>query len=70
MFEFFSQILGFIQSLFSIVVNLFSSLITLFVALNAGSSSMGVVLAFFPAVISASVTAVVAVSIIKLVVGR
>lgn len=70
MFEFFSQILGFIQSFFSIVVNLFSSLTTLFVALNAGSSSMGVVLAFFPSIISASVTAVVAVSVVKLIVGR
>ncbi len=70
MFEFFSQVIGFFQTIFAMIVNICTSLLTLFYTLQIGSSFTGAVLSFFPAVIAASMTAVVAISVVKLIIGR
>ncbi|MBE6767500.1 MAG: hypothetical protein E7549_01140 [Ruminococcaceae bacterium] len=70
MFEFFSQVIGFFQTIFAMIVNICTSLLTLFYTLQIGSSFIGAVLSFFPAVIAASMTAVVAISVVKLIIGR
>jgi hypothetical protein len=69
-FEFFSKVYGIFEMLIDIIVNIVQSTISLFSALTLGSSFTALIMSFFPPLIAASFSAVVAFAVVKLIVGR
>lgn len=70
MFDFFNQIIGYVETAFDFLLNLIESLI---MAVVFVSTSSGVVLsmsAFMPAIIGTCVVIVVAIAVVKFLIGR
>lgn len=70
MFDFFGTILGWLQTLANFIVSLVESLILAIVALSASSSLPLTLVSFMPAILGASITIVVAVMVVKFLIGR
>ncbi|MBQ2858608.1 MAG: hypothetical protein IJA45_01805 [Oscillospiraceae bacterium] len=70
MFDFFNQIIGYVQTAFEFLLNLIESLI---MAVVYVTTSSGVVLSmaqFMPAIIGTCVVITVAIAVIKFLIGR
>lgn len=70
MFDFFNQIIGYVQTAFEFLLNLIESLI---MAVVYVTTSSGVVLSmaqFMPAIIGTCVVITVAIAVVKFLIGR
>lgn len=70
MFDFFDQVLGFFEILFSAIKHIFTSLFYLLELVISGASVQGYITPLVPSIIGLSFTIVMAVAIVKLIVGR
>lgn len=71
MFDFFDTIINFLQTIWDVIINLIESLITLLnVAVTSLTLPAWLISLQFPAILIASISAVTAISIAKLIVGR
>ena len=69
MFKFFDSLMDFIFTLWNLVVNTISSLINAIVVVTQATTVPLQLISYVPAVIGASITLVVAIGVIKLVLG-
>lgn len=69
MFKFFDSLMDFIFTIWNLVVNTISSLINAIVVVTQATTVPLRLISYVPAVIGASITLVVAIGVIKLVLG-
>lgn len=69
MFKFFDSLMDFIFTIWNLVVNTISSLINAIVVVTQATTVPLQLVSYVPAVIGASITLVVAIGVIKLVLG-
>ncbi len=69
MFKFFDSFMDFVTTIWNLVVNTISSLINAIVIVTQASTVPLQLLAYVPSVIGASITLVVAIGIVKLLLG-
>lgn len=69
MFKFFDSLMDFIFTIWNLVVNTISSLINAIVVVTQATTVPLQLISYVPAVIGASITLVVAIGVIKLVLG-
>lgn len=70
MFEFFDQIVGFIETIWTVVINLINSLITAFSTLLVVISFPVTVMPFLPAILFTSLSVCIGIGVLKFVLGR
>ena len=70
MFDFFNQIIGYVQTAFEFVLNLIESLIMAIVFVTSSSSVVISMSYFMPAIIGTCVVITVAIAVIKFLIGR
>lgn len=70
MFNFFGQIIGYIETLWSLVVGFVQSLLMTLKFLLTGTDAVLYLVGFLPSVIGASIVVFLAVTIVKFILGR
>ena len=70
MFDFFNQIIGYIQTAFDFLLNLIESLIMAVVFVSNSSAVVLSMSAFMPAIIGTCVVITVAIAVVKFLIGR
>lgn len=70
MLDFFSSLMEYIELLWSLVLGFVDGLMTLWVLLNTSSALPAMLSYLMPSVLTSCVLAVIAISLVKLVVGR
>ena len=70
MFDFFSQLFGYIEVAFNFLLNIVESTITLISTLPNAISTAVYLVGFLPSFIGSCVIAVIAVGVVKLMIGR
>lgn len=70
MFDFFNQVIGFIESIWQFFLNIINSLIMAVETLARAVSLPLELIAYVPSILGSAITLVVSLSIVKFIVGR
>lgn len=70
MFDFFDQILGFIESVWQFVINIINSLVIALETLTTAVRLPLELVAYVPGILGSSIVVVVSLAIVKFIVGR
>lgn len=70
MFDFFDRVIGFLEIIWSAIEHFFKSIFYLFELIIAGNSIQYVLVPLLPSIIGISFTIVIAVCVVKLIIGR